>query len=256
MWKAKPQGSVWVVKDAGGSRGYFKFAVPEQWHYSGTMVANEIIAAELARKVGIPVVVLEHAELAGPDGVVRRGIVSREAAAREVITWKDASAEVRSRPGKYVKNLGKLRGLVVFDAWIMNMDRATGKNLILYRNSPNEKYNWYLIDHGLTLYGSPYKWEKYPYGSEYWNQLWRYYHVPKGLLRLQSSGVKLEPMLRKIEAVSKADIVSIVDGVPGQFLPVAQRDFIVTMLTDRQKELRGIIQRWLEYKGTKEFGRK
>lgn len=256
MWKDKLQGSVWVVEDDDGNRGYFKFTEPQRWYYSGTMVANEMIAARLAQLLEIPVVELEQAEIADPDGNARQGIVSREHTARELISWQEAGAKVRSDPRKYVKHLDSLQALVVFDAWIMNVDRATGKNLILYRNEPHEKYDWYLIDHGLALFGSPSKWAKNPYGSAYWGLLWQYYHVPKGLLQLQSSPDKLEPMIRKIESIRKSDIVRIVRQVPERFLPVEQRDFTVKLLTDRQKQLRGIIRRWLNYKGTKEYATK
>lgn len=253
-FKAKPQGHVWIVADNRGNQGYFKFTVPEDWYFSGPLYANEYIAARLAKSLGFPVAKLKPAAVAGPDGTPQAGFVSVEAAAREITTWQDVGEEVFRHPEQYVKNLDLLRSLVVFDAWIVNVDRANGNNLVLYRNDPSEKYDWYLIDHGLTLYGSPRKWERGEWNSPFWEQLWNYYHVPKGLLRLQSSAEALEPMLQKIESMNAVEIEDIFYSLPVEYLGKPERNFIRRLLLHRQKRLRSIMAQWLEYPGTKEFG--
>jgi hypothetical protein len=253
-FKAKPQGHVWIVADDRGRQGYFKFTVPDQWYYSGPLFANEYIAAKLAKRLGFPVAKLRLATVQGPDGNPQKGFVSIKKQAGEVTTWHDADEEVIQQPENYVNNLDMLRMLVVFDAWIVNVDRANGKNLILFRENPSDKYDWYLIDHGYTLFGPPRKWERGAWNSSLWDQLWSYYHVPKGLLRLQSSEEALEPMIRKIESVKEADIDRIISRVPKEDLGKDERSFIRRLLLYRQKRLRSIMKRWLEYSGTKEYG--
>ncbi|HEU4964000.1 MAG TPA: HipA family kinase [Bacilli bacterium] len=253
-WKAKRQGQVWVVENQYGRRGYFKFARADQWFFSGPMIANEYISAALAQKLGFPTADLEQAKVEGPDGVEQQGIVSLALPALEVITWREANAAVHKHPEKHVHNLERLAQLVVFDAWIANIDRATGKNLVLHRDKPDEKYNWYLIDHGHCLYGSPRKWKRGQWDTKIWEQLWRYYNVPKGLLRLQSHYDILLPMIRKIEALNESDIEMAMQTVPKSHLKEKERRFIKRLLLHRQKQLRKIIQRWLDYKGIKEYG--
>ncbi|MGZ4112234.1 MAG: HipA family kinase [Tumebacillaceae bacterium] len=252
-WKAKRQGSVWIVEDQFATRGYFKFTTEDQWYYAGPMIANEYIAAALAERVGLPVGELEQASIAGADGIVQKGIVSVEVPAFEMRTWAQASDEVRQEPERHVKDIDLLAQTVVFDAWICNVDRAAGKNLILYRNNTEKKYDWYLIDHGLTLYGSPRKWKRGAWNSPFWEQLWRFYNVPKGLLRLQSNQKVLLPMIEKIEALQPSDIDDALRKVPRGHLKDKERQFIRTLLLHRQKLLRSIIERWLAFEGTKEY---
>jgi hypothetical protein len=253
-WKSKRQGQVWIVKNKEGIRGYFKFTTRKQWFFSGPMIANEWIAANLAHRLGFPTAELRTAAVRGPDGVIRRGIVSVEVPAREVTTWRQADENVQYAPEEYLNYIEILCCLVVFDAWIANIDRALGKNLILYRNHPDEKYSWYLIDHGHALYGSPRKWKRGAWNSLLWQQLWRFYHVPKGLLRIQSSFSALEPMIEKIESLQPSDIDAALNSVPRRYLQLKERLFIKRLLLHRQKRIRKIIQNWLAYKGTKEYG--
>ncbi|WCK56388.1 hypothetical protein PP175_10980 [Aneurinibacillus sp. Ricciae_BoGa-3] len=253
-WKSKRQGQVWIVKNKEGTRGYFKFTTRKQWYFSGPMIANEWIAASLANRLGFPVAQLTTASVRGPDGVIRRGVVSVEVPAQEVITWREADEKVHCAPEQYLNHIEKLCTLVVFDAWIANIDRALGKNLILYRDHPDEKYNWYLIDHGHALYGSPRKWKRGAWNSLLWQQLWRFYHVPNGLLRIQSSFSALEPMIRKIESLRSSEIDAALKNVPRGYLRHKESLFIKRLLLHRQKRIRKIIINWLAFKGTKEYG--
>lgn len=67
-WKAKPQGQVWLVQNSRGQQGYFKFASKDQWFFAGPIIANEMIAAALAKRLGFPVAELEEAIVYGPTG--------------------------------------------------------------------------------------------------------------------------------------------------------------------------------------------
>lgn len=241
-----------MVRDEADTRGYFKFATKEQWYFAGPMIANEIIAAALAKRLGFPVCELEMAIVWGPTGIPQEGIVSLQVDAEEVITWREADPAVKLAPEQHIEQFDLLAQMVVFDAWIANIDRAKGKNLILYRNAPDEPYKWYLIDHGLTLYGSPRKWKRGPWNSPLWEQIWRFYNVPQGLLAAQSDKARLEPMIQKIENLRVSDIDAAVRSAPRRHLQLRDRQFIKRLLLYRQKRLRTMIDRWLAHPGEKE----
>lgn len=252
-WKHKLQGQVWIVQDGRGRIGYFKYATPHQWYYSGPLIANEFISATLARRVGLPVARLESATVKGADGVYHKGLVSIPVKAKFILTWCDVREQVRCHPELHVQQLKQLRGLVAFDAWIGNVDRGTGKNLVLYRDRPSEKYKWYLIDHGNALW-APRRLKIGAYRSPIWDDVWRYSHVPKGLLRLQSSWRALEPMIRKIESLGERDIDLAIQSIPNGCLRDKESKLIKRMLLYRQKRLRMMMTRWLKYRGVKEHG--
>jgi hypothetical protein len=250
--KPKRQGHVWVVEDRSGERGLFKFATEQQWYFSGPLVANEVVASSLSQRLGLPVAELEHASVQGLDGVWREGIVALASTAPETIPWSEAHDRIHDRAEEHVNQIDLLSQLVVFDAWIANIDRASGQNLVLYRQHPDERYDWYLAGHGHSLYGSPRKWARGAWHMPIWEQLWRFYNVPKGLLRLQSSMEALEPMILKIEGLKESEIEGVLRQVPRGALRPRERQFIKRLLLRRQKRLRKIIESWLAYGGPKE----
>lgn len=252
--KAKRQGQIWVVADQQGVRGDFKFATTRHWYESGPIIANEYVAAALAERLGYPVAALEQATVLGPEGEAQSGIVTVEARAVEIIPWSEAPQRVQERPEESLHDVEQLASLIVFDAWIANPERAAGHNLILYRNDPNEKYDWYLTDHSRALYGSPRKWKRGSWNSAVWEQLWLFYRVPQGLLHLQSRLDLLEPMIDQIERLQESDINNALNKVPRGALRERERQFIKRLLLQRQRRLRSIIHRWLEYQGHKEYG--
>lgn len=256
VWKEKRQGHVWIVTSNLGRQGYFKFAKAEHKYYSGTMIANEWIAAMLAEKLGFPVAELQLATIIGPDGVVQDGLVSVKVKASEIATWRSVDKNVRHKAERYVNHVELFRMVVVFDAWITNVDRAAGKNLVLYRNDAKANYDWYLIDHGLSLYGSPNKWRRHEWNASYWQKLWMFHHVPEGMLRLQSSLQELEPMISRIEAMSDQEIDHVLAIGSRQLCDESERQFIRQLLISRRSQLRQMIQNWVEYKGVKEYNGK
>ncbi|MDA8235704.1 MAG: hypothetical protein M0Z31_13070 [Clostridia bacterium] len=254
LYKNKLQGQVWIVENQFGQRGYFKFTTPRQWYYSGPMIADELIAAALAKELGLPVANLDLAVVRGPTGAPQKGLVSVGVSAKEVITWEEAK-KIHHNPNEHVNNANLLCSIVVFDAWIVNIDRALGRNLVLYRNNPADKFDWYLIDHGHTLHDSPHKWKRGEWKSRHWERLWRFHSVPKGFLNLGFSREKLEPMINKIENLPPSAIDQAIKKAPRKYLNPRGRLFIKGLLLYRQKKIRTIITRWLNYKGKKEFGR-
>lgn len=245
IYLTKKQGYVWKVESPKGILGYFKFVTPEQWYYSGPMVANELISAALAKQLGFPVADLQEARVTAADGVVRRGIVSLSVTAREVIPWGEAGDQVFKNPVRHVNQPDLLAALIVFDVWITNLDRSLGANLILYRNNPADRYSWYLIDHGNCLYGSPRKWELWPQNSPLWDRITPSRYTPKGLVGLQTSWPKLLPMIEKIEALTEADIDHALTSASDEILQSTERAFTRQLLLDRQKKLRQIFIDWL-----------
>ncbi len=252
-WIKNPQGEVWIVRDWQGNKGYFKIPGKNKY-YGGTMIANEIIAAALAKKLGLPVAKLSIVTINGPNGRKKTGIISHPKKAKEVITWSQASHQTKRHPTRYVANIQKLSQMLVFDAWIMNVDREMGKNLILYRNHKTEKYSWYLIDHGNTLYGSPYKWKRGKWNSKLWYHLWKYYNIPQGLLQIQNSSTTLMPMIKKIESMTLANINHAILQAPYSSLSTHEREKTRKILLSRKDKLQFIIKRWLTYQGVKEYG--
>ncbi|MET3288886.1 UNVERIFIED_CONTAM: hypothetical protein ABID98_001456 [Brevibacillus sp. OAP136] len=252
----KRQGVVWKVESNVGRSGYFKFATLEQAYYSGPLIANEWIAAKLATRLGLPSAELQLATVVGPDGIAHIGVVSVSVQANEVVMWRQLPEEIRLHAKRHIKHVDLLRMVVVFDAWITNIDRAAGKNMILYRNSPDEAYDWYLIDHGLTLHGSPHKWERHKWDEPYWQKLWQFYHVSEGMARLTRRFAYLEPMIAKIEALGDEELAHLVNDVPHIACSEAERAFILRLLTERKGQIRSIMRKWLAYKGEKEYKRK
>lgn len=251
---AKPQGTVWAVRRIDGLRGFFKFAAPSQWSASGPMIANEWITATLARALGFPAAALEIATVIGPAGQAVTGLISQVPDGVRVTTWREASADVRSQPDRRLRHFTRLRQLVVFDAWTVNVDRASGRNLVLYRAPSDAVWSWYLIDHGLSLYGAPYKWNPGPPDAPFWQDLWRYYHVPRGLLMWQSDWGLLEPMVARIEGLPTRVLASVVADAPVDTVSPDLADFTLALLERRRSALRHLIRRWLDYNGVKEYG--
>lgn len=251
LWKEKLQGDVWIVHNESGQRGYFK--VPgRNPYYGGTMIANEIVAASLARILDFPVADVLVTKLRHPDGQEWAGVLSIQKEASELLTWQETSAAVKANPSLHVRNMQRLRELVVFDAWILNTDRGAGKNLILHRDSGEEKYDWYLIDHGNTLYGSPYRWRIAHWRSRHWDYLWRYSRVPQGLLKEQSDIKLLTPMIKRIQTISTSTIRDVVGQVSPAFLPKYERRVMLWLLLRRQEKLYRVMSRWVKYRGKKE----
>lgn len=256
VWKEKRQGHVWVVQSDRGRNGYFKFANPAHSYDSGPLIANEWISAQLAVMLGFPVAQLQHTQVIGPDGKLQDGLVSIQVDAREIATWCKVEKKVRQRAEKYVSHVELLKMLVVFDVWIGNIDRASGKNLVLYRNDRNDRYEWYLIDHGHALFGAPKKWHSHQWNEPYWRRPWLFYHVPEGLLRLQVNLHNLEPMLTRVEQVSDETIDNVLGSVPKSHLNEEEHQFIRRWLITRRGQVRQMMRDWVNYRGVKEYNRK
>lgn len=245
-FSAKPQGYVWLVSRREGSNtryGYFKFALKENRFYSGPMEANELIAAALARHLGLPVADLEPAEIDG-----RRGIVSVVQEADELRMWKDMPAEFHGDLKAHLANFPQLVKAMVFDIWTCNIDRSSGKNIIVYRDRQGDPYRFYLIDHGHALHGSYYKWSRGRYDQPYWDDIWRHYHLPDGLNQAISGYSQLRPYIEAIQKIDRRLIIDAVASVPRGFLNPPEAALIRRILFRRQKRLAWMIKRWIRHR--------
>lgn len=148
---------IWIVANRRGTKGFFKFPSSQNRKEIRILAANEYIASSLAKSVGLPAAKVQRAKVKGPKGMKRIGLVSVKAKAKKLTAWKRAPSKAIKEPEIYVKKAELLAQVIPFDAWIMNPDR-TNHNLVLYRNKSSRLYKWYLIDHGIALFGKANKW--------------------------------------------------------------------------------------------------
>ncbi|MEJ8545335.1 hypothetical protein Q3F21_08540 [Brevibacillus borstelensis] len=200
------------------------------------MIMNEYLAISLAKSLGLPVAKFKPAIVLGPDRKKVKGYISRRVDAKEVITWQRAKKEVQRCPELFVNDIELLAQVIVFDAWILNKDR-TSVNLVLYRDSPEEKYNWYLIDHGSALLGSPnnspfarVKGIKHP-------QLKKRMRIPSGMQKLVlRNRPAVDEMVKRIQGLPASEINRAISTVPKQLaLTKRKKEVLRTLLQYRQK---------------------
>ncbi len=245
---------IWSVRKRKNRKGYFKSNVRAHHRTSyRILVANEYIAAYLAKKLGLPVAKVLQARVRGPRGYIKRGLVSVKANARKVIPWKKAKSNVKKKPQKYIKNAKKLARLVAFDAWILNPDRSN-HNLILYRRKSWKKYKWYGIDHGISLFGNPDKWnlrrakKKFSCKKAYKFCLHtgdkKKQRIPYGLKRFTRENRKqLDKMVKKIQSLPTSEIKKAIKRVPKGCLKKSEKKFIQKVLQCRRKQMKKALKR-------------
>lgn len=236
----KPQGRVWLVRrdGPGGERwGFFKYAGPEHRYFAGPMVANEWLAAQLLRRLGLPAAEVVPARVDGMEGVVSLARVPLARARR----WRDLPLRVRRRHLRTFVRPSRLYGMVVFDVWTTNIDRGSGKNIVVYRRPGERRYRFYLIDHALALHGSYHKWRHYgPWPGPRWRHPWRAYTVPRGL---RPTWRRLAPWVRRVQALPAEELRALVRAVPPRHLAPEEAEFVERLLLVRQRELAEIIAR-------------
>ncbi len=248
-WKEKPQGQVWRVEDGHGRKGFFKFAYATQWYDAGPIAGNEWIAKKFADKLGLPAADVELASVVD-QGKTLPGIVSLPKTGVTLTNWSRLPDSVKHHMEDHVCHADLLTGTIVFDAWLTNIDRASGKNIILY-DGQAVCLEWYLIDHGYALYGCPRKWADHDLGSPYWNDVWRFYHVPRGFLRMATRG-SIYRMVDRIQALKDDEIRSIIKSVPDPLYDKQLQVKTISLLLDRKQNLYNIMNSWLSYTGEKE----
>lgn len=247
-WKNKPQGQVWRVINEQGEQGFFKFAYPSQWYDAGPIVGNEWIAKKLADLLHLPCANLQIADI--QDGAdTLHGIVSLPRHGVHITSWNRAPTIVHADPFRYVKHFDRLLSVIVFDIWLTNIDRGSGKNIMIYEHK--QHFHWYLIDHAYCAYGCDRKWKPGPWTNPYWKEAWKFYHIPKGWLRY----VQLEHLLsmaKQITAIPDHTISELLHSVPDPLYTKELKKQMTAMLTSRKRDLPVLLSEWFFYNGIKE----
>ncbi|MBU8714761.1 hypothetical protein KM924_19855 [Brevibacillus parabrevis] len=245
---------IWKVKSRKGRKGYFKSTVYRHHRKNyRSLVANEYIAAHLAKSLGVPVAKVMQAHVRGPNGRIKRGIISIKGKGSKVIHWKKVKKKWLKKTHKHIKGAKKLARLVAFDAWILNPDRSN-RNLILHKKKSWKKYKWYGIDHGISLFGNPTKWnlrrarKKFSCKKAYKFCLHsgekKKQRIPKGLKRFTRDNRKqLEKMVKKIQSLPKGKLKKAIRRVPKGLLTRAEKRFIEKVLLCRRKHLKKALKR-------------
>lgn len=250
-WKQKQQGQVWRVRDQNGRRGFFKFAYSAQWYDAGPISGNEWLAKQLTDLLSVPSAELELAQVEDGSETLQ-GIVSLPNESANLLSWNTLPDDVQKNPQGTVRNLKRLvSATIAFDVWVTNIDRASGKNIILYR-AADGMYDWYLIDHGYALYGCARKWSGRNWPSRHWQQIWRFYHVPRGWTQLATRS-NLMAMAARIQAIPEETLKNTVNGVPDPQYTPAIRNSVIALLFQRRRRLPALLDDWLNYDGNKEY---
>lgn len=250
---SKPQGRVWEVRKelstrlpAGSKgkvlvkRGFFKFTTRAHRYWGGPAAANELIAARLGRLMGLAVAEVVPARIHG-----HAGVVSVVRPARRLVAWRYLPNRVQGNIAHHVSNATQFRKMLAFDAWVLNIDRASGTNIIAYRRRRGGRWQVYFIDHAHTLHGNYDRWRwGGPYRSRFWDDLWRYYNLPPGAGRYLRRYAQVARYVRRIRSLSARQIRQVVRSVPHEMITPAQAALIERLLLWRQARLPLILKRW------------
>jgi hypothetical protein len=237
----KKVGTVWLVIDAydPSKQGYFKFSNATSKRYSGPTVVNEYLSYLLGKELGLP---MADTELANIDG--KMGIVSIRANKPELLNWDDFTQRYRHAFNRIVEPK-RLVKMFVFDTWIANIDR-NNRNIILYPLQHSNLYDFYLIDHGLTLLGA-FQWKGVHWRHPYWDRVAhynnRYLKTLPEFIRNNTSALQMS--IRDISSISETRIKEMIDQVPVNLITRSQKKAVYQFLVMRKYKLSDVIRRWL-----------
>jgi hypothetical protein len=233
-------GTVWLVERKVRSvigeyieRGYFKFAKVKTQKYIGPLAANEFIAYRLARVINLPVAEIRFVKVGE-----QLGAVSLIKQAKPLYHWSQLSSHVLHDISNYIVYPDRLLKAFVFDIWICNFDRH-GRNAIAF--TTGDKYDFYLIDHGLALAGALQR-VNYSWDDPFWDNKVSFKYL-KGTQRYIKNYDGLEPYIKQIQNISPSSITSIVNSIPHHFLPSETKTILKKFLFHRQQKLPEIVQR-------------
>ena len=237
----KKIGHVWLVQRKRKEKietGYFKFIPVSKEHYVGPLLGNEYLAYRLAKELQLPVAKIVVAAINHQLGVV--SIVKQ---GKKPIKWGYLKENVFWNLPRYIKGPERILEAFVFDTWICNIDRHSG-NIMVY---PTEKkYDFYLIDHGLSLSGVL-QWRKKPWNHPYWDHLVTYKpRYVKGLVHYLRHYSQVAPYIKKIQSIPFRNIEEMVEDIPASLYTEEQKKVILNLLSYRQKNLHRIISLWFD----------
>ena len=153
----------------------------------------------------------------------------------------------KRNPFNHIEDALGLLKVFVFDVWIINIDR-NNRNIILYKSKENSlRYNYYLIDHGLSLFGA-FTWKHQSWKSDYWNHVYKYNRrYLKGLPGFIVNNLeKLNYCITELQGLPDSRIEEIIQQLPSDILIPRNRRIIKNFLIKRKANLNTIIENWLE----------
>ncbi|WP_054635615.1 hypothetical protein [Thalassobacillus sp. C254] len=174
----------------------------------------------------------------------KSGVVSERIKRRRLYNWKDLNRRYSNVFSK-LEHPYLLLKMFIFDVWLVNIDR-NNRNIILYRKKNSRKYKFYLIDHGLTGFGS-FTWKHVNWDSSYWEDIKRYNnHYLTGLRRyIKKHQKKLWSYVREIQSFPDLKVSQIITKIPSDLLTEHQKNILITFLVQRKHRLHTIIERFV-----------
>jgi hypothetical protein len=181
------------------------------------VLANELLAARLARLIGLPVppvaivnVSEQLAALPFEDSYRQAGMAGLQFGSRLPGLPGDTLV-VDFLPDRLLRRVRNLReaflGGFVFDKWTCNCD---GRQVVFFRsaNSGQLSYSAWLIDQGFCFNDGAWSFPDAPQRSLY----------PRALVYESVSGLSsFEPFLSRIENLEMGQLEAAMEGIPGQW---------------------------------------
>lgn len=206
------------------THAYFKYPIANP---TGPICANEFIAARLGQKLELPINKTQFKNFDGIDGVLI------EKSPGEVNMWRNFP--FKDDLARTLDSFDLLIKTVVFDIFIENLDRNPDN--IIYSRIRNKKYDFYLIDHSISLYGSspqPLDYNAFPFSSMV--QI-------EELRKLFNKGFDIfKGDIQKITELDDVYITELVNSVPENYLSSAQKNSIKDLLINRKSMIYNKIE--------------
>ena len=220
------------------------------------LAPNELICGLLGRAIGGPflppyLVELDE-ELIELSGLRKRPVyqyanlksgigfsIEYFAERREVGSLSESQRDSLNNPEQAIH-------VLTLDAWVHNLDRNNGGNLIFVPNEPgkkNQRLTMYAIDQELAFDGLD-------WGSQELHQAKPLVQVENRLSILEKLSrrhwqISLEVVLQRVEAVSKADLKHILAQLPTEWdVSELQKEAMLDYLLERQKLIRPVFERF------------
>lgn len=206
-------------------------------HESGAQfAANEWIVAELAEKLGLPI--LDHC-------IACRG--SNLFFASSLMPERSFYPQANDNLIKMCSNVERVYDVVVLDTFICNTDRHEG-NLIIRRHKPRgsntEDYRLILNDHSHALCRPPVTPDRL---QAHLGRSPRYFIKIPSLRNTIVEYHLLKAAIQRVQALSTATIRSVVRSTPEAFLSPDGLTYTERFLLQRQEELEAVFDSDLEF---------
>ncbi|SDK72922.1 HipA domain-containing protein [Natronincola ferrireducens] len=235
-------GKVWVVSNENNQSivGYFKHPTQTSIGFSGPLVANEYLSYLLGKELSLPMAETILAEINTIQGIISL----KKTQNKKLYNWNKIKNE--SNPFAHILHSKELIKMFVFDVWIVNIDR-NNRNIILYKTDDKDLYDYYLIDHGLSLLGA-FTWKGKDWNNQYWDDVYKYNRrYLKGLpVFIVNHQDILYSYVQEVQALHDNRVEEIIEDLPFHLLTASHRDILKKFLIERKKHLHRIIENWLK----------